>query len=647
MSNVMLNNDTMEYLDDRRQCREKLHVFFGSRDNIYHPLREIVANGIDEISSNFQDGKIIVKLHDDLSTFTISDTGRGLPILGEVNGRPNYKGLFEVLFSGTKYNVTGKTETGTNGVGLTVINNTSLFLDAKICTGGHEYTISYVDGVSEKGLVKGKATKEHGTTLTFKQDPVIYTKTTFSIEEIKSIVHMYAAISNKVVFEVHFKDEIFTYHYNKFQDYFEELKGLNATSKDVILEDIVYKTDMVSPKGESFVQEDRISLYVCTSSEPEGKTWLNNTYLIENGTIYEGVIVGARTYFNNYFKEKKIFTKPNQKLTDDDIINSLTFCCGLWSNNPEFSNQTKFSTGNKTYQTVTKSHIMEALLIAETETPKRIEAMAKHIKQVHSSNTAIEKKRKELKKALAQKAVGTLARPKKLHDCKYKGKGTILYIGEGDSALGGLLKARDSNYQAVTCVRGKILNAAKQPIEKILENDTLKNFITILGCGIDIKEKKFKDVSNFDINNLNYEYIVICTDADPDGFQIRELITVFFYKYMPEIIKQGRLFFAQTPLYEVKYGDDEMLYIYSEEEKESKLKTIEGKYTLARLKGLGELNPDTLYETAMNPETRTWIQVKLDDIDGAEDMISIWMDKDTARRKEVIKQYMKEVSMED
>lgn len=641
--------DKIEILDDRAQCRKKLHVFFGSRDNFYHPLIELLANGIDEISNNFEKGDMEVVLEDDFKTMVVSDNGRGLPVLGETDGIENYKLLFEKLFAGTKYNVTEKEQTGCNGCGNTVINNTSLFLDVDIYQNGTHYQIKYVNGVAEDGLKCVGKCSEHGSTLRFKLDPNVYTHTKFDPEEIKTIIDNIAAVSNKINFKFSVGKEIYDFHYETFEDFCKEFVGQYATSKFVNLENVEYENKDVTDEDGNIIDElDKVSLFLCTSTEPKCKTWLNRTYLKEGGTIVKGVYTGVKTFANKYCRDNKLFKKGITSFTDDDIESSISFCCNVLSNNPEFQSQTKFATKKEIYYNITRKHTIQALEFTLAENPSTIKKMIKHILEVHGNNTLIEKRKKELKKVLSEKTTGILNRPKKLHDCKNHGKGSMLYIGEGDSALGALYKARNSENQAVTCVRGKILNVAKAKVMDVMNNDTIKNIISILGCGVEIEDKKFKDLSNFDIKNLKYEKIVIATDADPDGFQIRQLLMTFFFMYMPQLVREGRIAFAQTPLYEVKHGDDEMLYIYSEEEKESKLATLEGKpYKISRCKGLGEVDAHILYDTAMNPETRTLIQVEVKDFKNMEEALKIWMQEDTAGRKEIILDRLDMIDLEE
>lgn len=610
-------------LDTRQQCREKLPVFFGSRDNYLHGVREVIANACDEISNNFETGQVTVTLDTDNTTITIKDSGRGMPIEEVTDGVKNYVLLFETLFASTNYDnvLTGKKTTGQNGVGLTVLNYTSKKFIVEVGRNGKIYRISYKNGGELQSFEEVGTTKEHYSQVTFELDETVYTKNVFDINDIKYIVKSTSGISNDIEFTVIYGEEVEHYHYDTVLDYFNDITtkltafNLNAT----------YELD------NEHLQYIEIALN--TSVEPTQQTFLNRTLLVKGGTIHEGIISGTRAFMNKVLKENKKYQKIAKAVTLDDIRGSISFVVDTLSTNPEYSNQTKFSTEKIQYKTIAHNMVNDLLNKVYNSKPKSLEAFINHILTVAKFNEDSGKTRARLQKKLNENIEKPTGRVAKFMDCKIHGKDSEIYIAEGLSALGSIVFARDADYQACYPLTGKILNCLKADFDVIFKNEVITDLIKVLGCGT-----VYKDL--FDINNLRFGKIIIATDQDYDGFDIQTLALTMFYRLMPELITGGYIYIANTPLYEVRLKDDSVLYWYSEEQKKLEEPKYNNIVSISRAKGLGELDAEVMAETAMNKKTRKLTQVTVDmlDLDKMYNAFDLWMNTEVEPRKNYIEE---------
>lgn len=628
MNATTINTDKIRALDDREKCREKISIFYGSRDNYQHGLKEVIANSTDEITNNFERGTVTVELHDDLQTITVTDTGRGIPIAGETDGVKNYDLLFRTLFAGTKYEENDQNNTGTNGVGTCVLNHTSEFFYVESFYGGHKYSVKFNNGgFLLQDLEKEKCDKElHGTKITFKLDGEVYPITTYDKEEVAEIVKRYSVGSPKVTLIFKYQDEVQEFHYDSVEDYYAEIIGSTSTSPVITAPLAVYDDED---------EINQIKLVLSTTPEPIQEAYLNLTYLSEGGSFNDGVIAGIRSYANKYAKENKLFPKGVTSFTTDDIESSVSFVLVALSNQVEFQNQTKLSTNKKLYRKLAQKHVTQLLEIFKIENESGFKKFINHLLEVQKHNSASQKAKAALKKKLSEKVEGIGNRVANLVDSEVTGEDAELYVAEGQSALGSIVLARDAVFQAVYPLRGKILNCLKASYTEIFDNKIITDLIKVMGCGIRA-DKKNKDIDSFDIKKLRYGKIIIATDSDSDGAQIACLIITMIYKLMPDLIDQGYVYIAQTPLYEVKLADDSMIYYYSEKEKDDKLPSLKGKYTIARCKGLGELMPEVMSETAMDPETRNLIRVTVEDSKKMIESLETWMGDSVEGRKQYI-----------
>jgi DNA gyrase subunit B len=624
------SKDQIRELTTRQQCRDKLPTWFGSRENFMHGFREVLGNAVDEVTNNFSKGIITVTLEDDMRTISVADTGRGIPIYGETNGKPNYVLLFETLFAGTNYdnNENGKITVGTNGVGTCVLNHTSTLFKVVSVRNGNKYTLTYEDGALKRNPLAVTETDEraHGSIFKFTLDPEVYVKTVYDPEELKGIVKRISATANKIHFKFKHKGEETLFHYDSFEDYFKEI-AQNLTSKAVIGPENAYDRDN---------ELNKIEILFSTSPDVIQESFLNMNWLPEQGTIHDGVIAGIRNYVNKYCQDQKLIDKKSN-ITMSDVEDSISYVCSMLSTNVEYANQTKLSTNKTLYRRIASEYIQSLLDSYLAEDPKEFKKFIDHILQVNKFNNKNTAAKQALKKKLNEKVDSLTNKIEDLIDCSEHGPNSELYIAEGKSALGSIVLARNAKNQAVIPLRGKILNCLKADYPTIFKNQIIIDLIKAIGCGIRA-DKKNKDLESFDIRNMRYGQINIATDADADGQQITCLIITMIYRLMPDLIESGYVNIIKTPLYEVKFDNDEMIYFFSETEKDENLGKIKGKYTISRCKGLGELEPETMATTAMNPSTRNIEKVTWNDAEKAVSMIEMFMGTDGSDRKEYIEQ---------
>ena len=622
-----MSKDTIKKLDTRQQCREKLPIFFGSRDNYTHGVKEVIANAIDQISNNLENGDIYVTLHDDNKTISIKDTGRGIPIDEKTDGTPNYELLFETLFAGTNFenNQNDKVAVGTNGCGTCVLNHTSKLFKVTAARNGKITELLYHDGGDFQHIKTIGETNEHYSEFEFLLDDEVYANTVYIPEEIDLICKYNAAVNNKVNIYFIYKGVTKAYHFDSIYQYFKENSN-NNTCK--IYEGYSKMYDLKDEKN-------KIQASVCTSSENFQQSFLNSNYLQNGGTINRGLIYGARDYVNAYLKKKKMLDKKNGEVSHTDIEESLSFVVSIESTNVEYENQTKLSTNKALYRDIAKDYIYSLLEVFEIEQPKEFEKFINHILEVQKFNGRAQASKRALKKKLSEKVDNLTNRIEGLVDCKHHGENCEIFIAEGKSALGSIVAARNPQNQAAISIRGKILNCLKVDYETVFKNETVTDIIKSLGCGIET-DKKNKDLGCFDKNALRYERIIIATDADPDGYQIACLLLTMFYRLTPTLIKEGHIYIALTPLFEIRdIKTGEYHYAFTEEEKEEIISKLT-KYQVNRNKGLGEVDADVMSRTGVNPETRNIMKVTYNDAEEMIKMFEHWMGNSTVERKKYI-----------
>lgn len=638
--------DRIRALNDREKSRDKLPIFYGSRDNFMHGFREVAINNtIDEIVNNFESGDIYITLHDDDKTITVEDTGRGMPIAGESDGVPNWELFFTTLFASGKYDSENMENSGTNGVGGTILNYSSTIYNVTSYHDGKEYIIEFENG----GYIKtpltyiGK-TDKHGTKITFKLDKECYTKTKYDHRDLISIINKVSSVSPKTIIHFTYKGETTSYHYDTMLDYFESNIGKEGVFELPLLTystkmELKYPVEDGDIIPEEHLKDEITKIQVVMSAVTDGESvqdaFLNRNHLIEGGVINSGIVNGVRLSVNKFLKENAMYNKNEKAISNDDVGGAIHFLANVLSSNVEYQSQTKFSTQKKLYGKLVQEYIQDQLEIVKVERREEFKKLAEKILINKRANEKADSIRKDIKKKLSEKVDNIHNRIGDLIDCIIHGLESELYIAEGKSALGSIVLARNPKFQAAIPIRGKILNCLKADLSEIFKSQIIMDLIKAIGCGIET-DKLNKELGVYSKERLRYGKIILAADADPDGGNIICLLLTMIKRLIPSLIKEGRVFIAKTPLYEVRLKDDTSIYWYSEAEKETEIGKYNNIKTINRAKGLGELEATTMSECAMNPETRRLVQVTIDDVEKMEKAFEMWMDKDTSQRKEYL-----------
>ena len=626
--------------DDRTTARDNLPVFFGSRDEILHPIREQFNNAFDELNENFESGKIIATISDDDREFTIEDTGRGMPLmLISDKGKPYWEVYFRTLFAGGKYEkAVDKNTGGTNGCGNTCTNFCSLFFECTSYFDGEEWFISFKDGgILDKPLTKIGKTNKHGTKIHFKLDPTVFSlDTIINYNDVKEYVTKCLMSFKNIIVELHYKNNVEMLQHDN--NYFI----INSLCED---EFIIESKDFMSKnkKGKD-VRNTFSGEFYYTNREEYQQTNLNGIWLKDGGTINDGFIKGVRKFVNEHLKSSGLLKKNEKLPTTDDISSTISFCLNVQSSDVEYSGQTKFLTKSKVYESEIYDYIQSVLEIIKIERKIEFDRMITQILITKRANEKAETSRQNIKKELEKGANTALTRPKKYTPCTSKDRTrTRFIIMEGDSAKEPMRKARDKEIMALYALKGKIINALKNNLDLVLQNEEVKDIFKILGCGMEYKGKAIKNIPKYDESKLNFDTICACCDMDDDGYHIRSLLLCLFYTLAPNIIKNGHFYILLTPLYEITQGKNKY-YAYTESEKNDIVKTFNGKkYKAIRFKGLGGLSTEILSETAMSETNAKMIQVTWEDAEKCKEAMELCMSDEKAKeRKDFIETHGKE-----
>lgn len=638
-------SESIKSLSVREQCRDKLPIFYGSVDNYYHGFKEVMANAIDEIINHFKSGEITITLFEDLKTISVEDTGRGVPINDSTDGIPNYELLFEKLFTGTNFeNNNGensKIATGCNGSGTCVLNHTSELFMIDSYYGGNHYQLKYIDGGERQYLKTLETSNKHGSKFTFKLDNSVYPVITYTYNDIKEIVRHCSATVGSIKFKLIYGDEVIEYQYETLDDYFESITN-NLTSKKVCIPSQSFFTEakiLKARDGDYHIpsETNEVACIMSTSSNNIQETYLNANFLPEGGSINDGIIEGIRNVVLNFAKENKMLSKDIKDISKEDVSDSLCFLVKWSSTNVEFTNQTKYATKKNLYKKIAKEYINNFMEVYISEHKDDFKKLVEHILEITKFNNKSKSNKEALKKKLNEKIDNFGNRVNKLVDCKLHNEESEVFIAEGESAKGSIVLARNPKTQAVYPIRGKILNCLKASPDEVVKSPIITDLIKVLGCGVSFKSKRNKDLNNFDINKLRYGRVIIASDQDDDGLSIQALVLTAIYTLMRDLIIEGKVYIAQTPLFVVtELKTDKRYYAFNEIEKDKIISNIKGKTRVNRLKGLGEASKEDMYNTALNPETRQMIKVTVEDVEKMIDKFDMWMDEDVTRRKEFI-----------
>ncbi|MGV3488550.1 MAG: DNA topoisomerase (ATP-hydrolyzing) subunit B [Tuberibacillus sp.] len=619
----------IQVLEGLEAVRKRPGMYIGSTSStgLHHLVWEIVDNSIDEALAGFCD-KIEVVIAKD-GGITVRDNGRGIPVgIQEKVGRPALEVIMTVLHAGGKFGGGGyKVSGGLHGVGASVVNALSTDCWVKVYREGYIYFQEYRRGIPVNDVEIIGETEKSGTETHFIPDPEIFTETThfeFDIlsQRIRELAFLNKGIRIVLIDERGEEERKVEYHYEGGIKSF--VSYLNRT------EDVLHK-EPIYIEGE----KDDISIEIAMQYN-EGYTskiysYANNIHTHEGGTHEYGFKVALTRVINDYARKNQIFKDNDQNLSGEDVREGLTAIISIKHPDPQFEGQTKTKLGNSEARTITETLFGEAFSRYLMENPDIAKGIIDKGMMAQRARAAA-KKARELTRRKSALEVSSL--PGKLADCSTKDASiSELYIVEGDSAGGSAKQGRDRHFQAILPLRGKILNVEKARIDKILSNNEIRSIITACGTGVG---------EDFDIEKARYHKIVIMTDADVDGAHIRTLLLTFFYRYMRPMLERKYIYIAQPPLYKIQAGK-RVEYAYNDRELEEKLKELPAapKPAIQRYKGLGEMNPEQLWETTMDPENRLILQVSLEDAMEADEVFDILMGDKVEPRRNFIQENAK------
>ena len=622
----------IQVLKGLEAVRKRPGMFIGSTSarGLHHLVYEVVDNSIDEAMAGYC-SEVVVTIHPDNSV-TVTDDGRGIPV--DIHPTENVPGVelaMTTLHAGGKFDKnTYKVSGGLHGVGVSVGNALSEYLEVEIRRGGRKYHQRYERGIKAKDLEDlGKATGS-GTLVTFKPDPEIFTELEYSYEVLSNRLRELAFLNKGLritLTDERNGSESETYEYEGgIAEYVEFLRGSRGALHDKVC---YFETSRPEAEIELALQYDE-------GFNENTHTFVNNINTHEGGMHLTGLKAALTRTINDYARRNKIF-KKDESLSGDDVREGLTCVLSVRVMEPQFEGQTKTKLGNSEVRGAVEVAVNEHLSIFLDENPKAGKAIIEKSLQAARAREAARKARDLARKKSALEG-GVL--PGKLADCSISDPSLCeLYLVEGDSAGGSAKQGRDRGYQAILPLKGKILNVERARIDRILGNEEIRAIITAIGAGI-------RD--EFDLSNTRYHKVVIMTDADVDGAHIRTLLLTFFFRQMVELIEAGYVYIAQPPLYRVHKGKSDF-YAYSDKERDEYVKRLGGKngeskgINIQRYKGLGEMNPDQLWKTTMNPEARTILQVQIEDAAIASNLFDRLMGDDVAPRRAFIEKNAKYV----
>ncbi|MDQ0339270.1 DNA gyrase subunit B [Caldalkalibacillus uzonensis] len=624
------DENQIQVLEGLEAVRKRPGMYIGSTSSkgLHHMVWEIVDNSVDEALAGFCT-EIQVTVHED-NSITVSDNGRGIPVgIHEKMGRPAVEVIMTVLHAGGKFGGEGyKVSGGLHGVGASVVNALSEWLEVKVHREGHIYYQRYQRGVPDFDLKVIGQTDRTGTTTTFKPDPEIFQETIeFDYETLRNRLREMAFLNKglKIVFtderEEQPKTEAFHYEGGiaSFVEYINRAR------------EVLHEPIYIEDEKESIYVE--IALQYNDSFTSNLFSFANNIHTYEGGTHESGFKSSLTRVLNDYGRKHGLIKETDTKLTGDDVREGLTAVISVKIPDPQFEGQTKTKLGNSEVRGITEHLFSRHFFTFLNENPSVAKKILEKSLMAQRAREAA-KKARELTRRKNALEVSSL--PGKLADCSSRDASiSELYIVEGDSAGGSAKQGRDRHFQAILPLRGKIINVEKARLDKILSNNEIRAIITALGTGIG---------DEFDIDKARYHKVIIMTDADVDGAHIRTLLLTFFYRYMKPLIERGYVYIAQPPLYKIAQGK-KVLYAYSDRELEQKLKELPDnpKPSIQRYKGLGEMNPTQLWETTMDPESRTLLQVSLTDAMEADAIFETLMGDKVEPRRDFIQEHAKYV----
>lgn len=637
-------NDSISSLKGADRVRKRPAVIFGSDgiEGCQHSVFEILSNSIDEAREGYG-RKISVTRYSD-GSYEIEDHGRGIPVDYNKNEEKyNWELVFCELYAGGKYNNNEgenyEFSLGLNGLGLCSTQYSSEYMDVDIRRDGYRYTLHFEKGENVGGLKKEPySKKDTGTKIHWKPDLDVFTDIDIQPGYFLDIMKRQAIVNAGIEFifrnQIGKSFDITTYNYEN---------GIEDHVKEIVGEDSLSSIQCWSTERKVRDREDKPE-YKCKmnvafsfSSKVNVSEYYHNSSWLEYGGAPEAAVKNAFVYqIDNYLKQNNKYNKTDKKINFNDVEDCLVIVISSFSSVTSYENQTKKAITNKGIQEAMTEFLRHQLEVYFIENPLEAEKIAAQVLINKRSREDAEKTRLNIKKKLSGN-LDITNRVAKFVDCRSKDVSKReLFIVEGDSALGACKQARDPDFQALMPIRGKILNCLKVGYDKIFKSEIITDLIKVMGCGVEVKAKANKNLSNFDINQLRWDKVIICTDADVDGFQIRTLLLTMIYRLTPTLIEEGKVFIAESPLYEIT-TKKQIYFAYDESEKEQFLKEIgDEKFTIQRSKGLGENEADMMNFTTMNPDTRRLIKVMTDDAEKTAEIFDILLGENLQGRKDYI-----------
>lgn len=624
------NAEQIHVLEGLEAVRKRPAMYIGSTSSrgLHHLVYEVVDNSIDEALAGYcSDIKVII--HKD-NSITVIDNGRGIPVdMMKKEKKPAVEVIMTVLHAGGKFGDGGyKVSGGLHGVGVTCVNALSEHMEVEVRRSGKCYGIEFAKGKTSKKLYEKGDCETTGTTVHFKPDATIFTETEYSYDTLRLRIRELAFLNKGITISLtdeRDEDKSETFH---FAGGIIEYVEFMDKDKDKINPKPIYL------EGEKNAVIVEVAMQYCDTYSENIFTYVNNINTEEGGTHLSGFRKALTRTINAYARKTNMLKENEDALSGDDVREGLTAVLSLKVQNPQFESQTKIKLGNSEVMPIVDNLVGDTLAEFMEENPQVAKKLVEKAIIAARARLAARKARELTRRKNAMDLGGL---PGKLADCKSRNvEDTEIYLVEGDSAGGSAKQGRNSDFQAILPLRGKILNVEKARLDKVLSSEEIRNMITAFGCGIG---------DDFNLEKARYGKIIIMTDADVDGAHIRTLLLTFFYRYMQPLIKEGHVFIAQPPLYLIRKNQKQHYYAYSDEELQQILDEV-GRDTnpyVQRYKGLGEMNPGQLWETTMDPAARTILQVHLEDAAEADRIFSILMGDKVEPRRQFIEDNAKKV----
>ena len=640
------NNESITSLKGADRVRKRPAVIFGSdgAEGCAYAIFEILSNSIDEAREGYGN-KIIVTRYKD-GSIQVEDFGRGMPVdYNRAEERYNWELLFCEMYAGGKYS-SGEDNyefsLGLNGLGLCATQYASEWMTADVYRDGFHYHLKFRRGENVGGLskqeYKGRRT---GSIIRWKPDDQVFTDIHVPAEYFRDVMKRQAVVNAGLTLIL--EDETgpekthteYCYEHG-IQDYVEELAGLDA------LTPVVYCESSATGRDRADQPEYRVKMSAafCFSNKRQLLEYYHNSSWLEHGGSPDKAVRSAFvSQINAYLKAHNLYKKGESTIGFQDVQDCLIYVSSSFSNRTSYENQTKKAITNKFVAQAMTDFLKHQLEVYFIEKPEEAQKICQQVLINKQSREHAEKTRQSLKKTMVSQ-LDIANRVAKFVDCRTKDVSRReLYIVEGDSAMGAVKTSRDSEYQAIMPIRGKILNCLKADYDRIFKSEVITDLIKVMGCGVELGGKSKKDLATFDLSNLRFNKIVICTDADVDGYQIRTLVLTMLYRLTPTLINEGYVYIAESPLYEIN-TKNKTYFAYTEPEKADILSRIgKEKYDIQRSKGLGENDPEMMWLTTMNPESRRLIKVLPTDAEETARVFDLLLGDNLAGRKEHIAQH--------